>query len=55
MKTPVPELPLIKLLVSANNLIKTEVLARVFSCEFWDIFKNNFLKVNLRAPASKNK
>ena len=31
-----------KLQVEACNFIKKETLAQVFSCEFWDIFKNTF-------------
>ena len=34
---------LIKLQASACNFIKKETLARVFSCEFCEIFKNTFL------------
>ena len=31
------------------NFIKKETLAQVFSCEFWEIFKNTFFTEHLRA------
>ena len=34
------------------NFIKKETLAKVFSCEFFEIFKNTFLTEQLRATAS---
>ena len=34
------------------TLFKKETLARVFSCEFSEIFKNTFLTEHLRAPPS---
>ena len=37
----------------ACKVIKKEALAQVFSCEFWEIFKNTFLTENLRSTASK--
>ena len=33
---------LIKLQAEACNFIEKETLAQVFSCEFWEIFKNTF-------------
>ena len=33
---------LIKLQASACNFLKKEALAQVFSCEFWEIFKNTY-------------
>ena len=38
----------------ACNFIKKEFLAQVFSCEFCEIFKNNFLTEHLRATASEH-
>ena len=35
------------------NFIKKETLARVFSCEFCEIFKNTFLTEHLLATASE--
>ena len=34
---------LIKLLSEVCKFIKNETLTQVFSCEFWEIFKNSFL------------
>ena len=36
----------------AYNFIKKESLAHVFSCEFWEISKDNFSTEHLRATAS---
>ena len=35
----------------ACNFIKKETLAQVFSCEFCEIFKNNFFTEHLRTTA----
>ena len=35
-----------KKLPQAYNFIKKETLAQVFSCEFWEIFKNTFFSKN---------
>ena len=35
-----------------ENFIKKETLAQVFSCEFYEIFKNTFFTENLRTTAS---
>ena len=37
----------------ACNFIKKETLAQVISCEFYEIFKNNFLTEHLRTAASQ--
>ena len=47
-KTPVPE-SLFKL---SCNFFKKEILAKVFSCEFCEISKNNFFTEHLRTTAS---
>ena len=39
---------LIKLQVEVCNFVKKEALAQVFSCEFFEIFKNTF---SCRTPA----
>ena len=39
---------LIKLQAIACNFIKNEALAQVFSCEFWEIFKNIFVTEHLQ-------
>ena len=44
---------LIKLQVSASNLIKKEALVQVFSCEFCEIFKNTFFTEYLWSIASE--
>ena len=36
----------------AYNFIKKEALAQVFSCEFWEIFKNTFSTKHLWTTAS---
>ena len=36
-----------------TTLIKKETLAQVFSCEFYEIFKNNVLTEQLRASELK--
>ena len=41
-KAPVPESFLIKLPASVCNFIRKEILEQVFSCEFFEIFKNTF-------------
>ena len=38
----------------ACNFIKKETLAQVFSCEFWEIFKNIFFIEHLRETTSEN-
>ena len=38
----------------ACNLIKKETLAQVFSCEFYEIYKNTFFTEHLWATASFN-
>ena len=38
--------------IQACNFIKKEILAQVFSCEFLEIFKNNFFKEHLRESPS---
>ena len=38
--------------VSCAYFIKKEALTQVFSCEFWEIFKNTFSAEHLRATAS---
>ena len=38
----------------ACNFIKKETLAQVFSCEFWEIFKNTFFIEHLRETTSEN-
>ena len=43
---------LMKLLALTCNFIKNEGLAHVFSCEFYQISKNIFLKEHLWATAS---
>ena len=43
---------LIKLQAKACKLIKKETLAQVFSCEFCEIFKNNFFYRTLPVAAS---
>ena len=35
------------------NFIKKETLAQVFSCKFYEIFKNTFFTKHLRATASE--
>ena len=42
---------LIKLQVSACNFRKEETLAQMFSCEFWEIFKDIFFKEHLLETA----
>ena len=37
---------------AACNFIKKETLAQVFPCQFWEIFRNNFLTEHLRVTAS---
>ena len=37
----------------ACNFIKKETLVQVFSCEFFEIFKNIFFMEHLRATASE--
>ena len=54
-KKPVPESFLIKKRPEACKFIKKETLAQVFSCEFWDISKNNFFTEHLRTTASEEK
>ena len=49
MKTVVPEFFLIKN-PGLHNFIKNEALARVFSCEVFDIFQKIFFANHLRAP-----
>ena len=39
-------------MLQAYNFIKKETLAQVFSCEFFEISKNNFFTEHLRATAS---
>ena len=39
---------------SARNSIKKETLAQVFSCEFWEIFKNFFSYRTLPLAAPRN-
>ena len=36
-----------------GNFIKKETLAQVFSCEFYEIFKNTFFTEHLQTTASK--
>ena len=38
----------------AYNFIKKEILAQVFSCEFYEIFKNTFFTEHLWTTASRN-
>ena len=38
----------------ACNFIKNEALAQVFSCEFYEIYKNTFFKEHLLSTASNN-
>ena len=45
---------LIKLQVEACNFIKKQTLAPVFSCEFYQIFKNNFFTEHLSTTASES-
>ena len=45
---------LIKLQAKACNFIKKETLAQLFSCEFWEIFKNTFFNRTLPMAAFKN-
>ena len=40
--------------VKAGNFIKKETLVRVFSCEFCEISKNNFLQDHLWTTASRH-
>ena len=42
-----------KTLAQANNFIKLETLAQVFSCEFCEISKDTFFKEHVWATASK--
>ena len=37
------------------NFIKKETLAQVFSCEFFEIYKNTFFTEHLRPTASANR
>ena len=37
--------------MSIVNFIKIEITAKVFSCEFCEIFKNTFLTERLKASA----
>ena len=46
---------LIKLQASACNFIKKETPAQVYSCEFYEFFKNNFLKEHLHVTAFETK
>ena len=39
-------------MLQAYNFIKKETLAQVFSCEFFEISKNNFFTEHLQATAS---
>ena len=39
-------------LIKLQAFIKKETLARLFSCEFWEIFKNTFLPEHLRRTTS---
>ena len=41
-----------KLQTLAYNFIKKETLAQVFSCEFYEIFKNTFFTEHHRANVS---
>ena len=43
---------LIKLQASPYNFIKKETLVQLFSCEFYELFKNTFITEHLRATAS---
>ena len=43
---------LIKLQAEACKLIKKEILAQVFPCEFCEIFKNTYFEEHLRTAAS---
>ena len=43
---------LIKLQASPYNFIKEETLVQLFSCEFYELFKNTFITEHLRATAS---
>ena len=45
----------IKLQASTFNFIKKETLARVFSCEFCEIFKSTYFIEHLRKTASAGK
>ena len=38
--------------LEASNLIKKETLAQIFSCEFYEIFKDTFFTELLRTSAS---
>ena len=38
---------------NTRNFIKKETLAQVFSCEFYEIFKNTFFTEHLRMTASE--
>ena len=42
---------LIKMQAETWNFIKIEALGQVFSCEFWEIFKNTFFTRHLRSTA----
>ena len=48
-KTPVPE-SFFKL--HCRKTLLKNTLAQMFSCEFWEIFKNNFFIEHLRTTAS---
>ena len=43
---------LITLQASPYNFIKKETLVQLFSCEFYELFKNTFITEHLRATAS---
>ena len=45
---------LIELQIQGLHFINKETSTQVFSCEFWEIFKNIFLTKHLRARASKH-
>ena len=39
---------------SVCNFIKKETLAQLFSCEFWEIFKNTFFIEHIPVTASSS-
>ena len=51
MKRPVPEPFFNKVAGVAWNSINKETLAQVFSCEFFEIFKNTYFTEHLRTTA----
>ena len=53
-KTPVWSLFFIKLQAEVCNVIKKETLPQVFSCEFFEIFKNTFLTEQPRVAVSSS-